>query len=360
MPRYALEADNSENMEKLRNARSYNDLVLVLMSIKTKATAIHNKAVKATASAETLLDDKSRLLISQLYQALFSLFAMELEVLFAKSLDSSVIHDSKKNKAKILLDVTHNIVISAENVVYTALSSFLQDKIPSELGSFVATLKDFLTKILTCSGVSVLNLPSPDSESYYSYLIFKRIYGADDFIISDSLFCIKAISNRDGSFSYTLSFPTKIGDDDTDEAQFSNQRKLLSLIKAHLVRLFELSDIKQLSKQSENKIKTLVGVHDVDLSNGILSVKLASGLGGREINNIISKLLSILTTLLGIDDPYKDVIHRMSVLSDGTKTIQFMLMNKTFRNTNALDDLRRLLNLKRETFQDLKTAAGVK
>ena len=280
-------------------------------------------------------------------------------MLFARSTNESVIHESKQNKVKILLDLTYNTIIEAENAIYAALKSFLNDKIPSSLHKFTVILRDFLTKVLSYSGVSLLNLPSPDSQSIFSYLIFKRICAPSGFILSDVLFCIKAISNNDGTYSYTLSFPGKVGEDQGQAFQFSNQRKMLSIVKSHLVQLFEISSIKELPRMSKNRIKTLVGVYDVELSNGILTVKLESGLTGAEINNIITKLLSTLTSILGIDNLYLDAIHKMVTLSDGTRAIQFMLMDKTVYDTNALDDLRTLLNLKPTMFRALKTAAGV-
>ena len=357
---HAIIADNSKNMEALRNARSFNDAITVLTKIKTKANAIKYKANKNFIADESApFTDNTRKLIGVFYKDLFDLSVMELEVVFAKSLDDSIINEAKQKKYKRFLNTVHNSIIDSENQIYATLKSFIANKIPSKLDSFVGSLHKFLLKTLKTSGDTIINLPSSDAESYESYIIFNRIYGPDGYIMTDTLFKIKAITNRDGSFSYSLSFPSKIGQDD-NAVMFSSKAKLLELIKSYLIKLFNVSDIKQLSTRAKRKITRLAGVHNVTLESGILNVVLKAGLTAKEINGIITKLLYVLTTLLNITDVYKDVIHKMTISEDGTKTIQFTLMDRNFYNINALSDLKKLLNLKPQTYEELKLVAGAK
>lgn len=370
MSEYLKHIDKSKNMEDLRSARSYNDVVIVLSRIKSasssifsrlgrKLTKVGTKPVEIQISEDGRFTSNTKALY-QSHEDLKSVVCYSYEVQFARSLASMISNDSKMDKFRKLCDSTDATVIKAQNMVYKYLDVIGGSVEPKSLKQFSQHAEKFLSKTLSFKKLSSFVIPSPDDRvSFVRSLVLHNVSTPNEYVLPEFIVSIHADNNFDDTFSYSVSFPNRVGDD-SDRNPFSKKDGLLSLLQNALIDSFEVSDIKDLGESPQRQIDSMDNVMLTYVDSGSLFIELESGVTGTEINSTLTSILKVVHSALSVSDPRSDIVHRVSVGPRGNKIIQIRLLDRNFYDMTAMGKLAKMLALDSKTFKAIKEIAGEK
>lgn len=354
-------------MEDLRAARSYNDIVVVLSRIKTSASSLKSKAVRrASGQSSKVSVDMSGNgefsvdsdLISSALSDMRNLLCFSYELQFSRTLSDIIPSDTKLDKFVKLVNAADQEVTRARNAVLKLLNKLGSAVEPSVLSKYASYVQKLLNGILDFSKFTSFVIPNNESQiSFTRYIVLHNVHTTNHYILPQLIIAIHARNNLDGTFSYSVSFPSEV-EEDASRIRIVKKNDLLSAIREYLNTNPESIALKELDDSSRRNIETLDNVHAVYLDGNVLNVELQSGVTGSDINALLTRLLKVAHAALGVEDPRTDIIHRITVTDKGNKAVQLSLSDRNFFDTKALNGLRRMLSLDRKTFGMIKKALG--
>lgn len=368
MSDYLKRIDKSKNMEDLRSARSYNDIVVVLSRIKAASSSILNRLGRKLSktepqSVEIKLADNGDFTantkaVAQAHDDLSNLISFSYELQYARSLSSIIASDTKMDKFRKLCDSSDVTVVKAQNMTYRYLDVIGSAIEPQPLRKYARSLERMLSNALSYHKLSSFVVPTTDDKiSFVRNLVLHNVTTPNDYVLPEFIVSLHADNNFDNTFSYSVSFPNRIGDS-SDKTPFSSQRLLTDAVRDALSHSFGVADVKELSEPPRRYIETMDNVLATYVSDGSLNVELESGISGSEINSLLTKLLGVAHVALNVQDPRTDIVHRVTVGPKGNKIIQLRLLDRNFYDMTAMGRLRKMLSLDSDTFNAIKAIAG--
>ena len=371
MSEYLRLVDQSANMEALRAARSYNDIVVVISRIKTATSSIYNKLSRKISNKpeaqqiaihqgdpdEILIDRKS---VKQILADIQSLSVFTYENQFARSLTDVIASDAKLDKFRRLLDSTERSLVKAQNLAYHYLSSIASRVAPKLLVSHTKEAQKTLSGILNYYKQSSFVVPTADDKtSYTQYLILHNVTTEQEYVLNKFIVAIHANNNYDNTYSYSLSFPDRVGEA-SDAEPFSSLKQLRAKLKAALVAAFNVTSVGSLGSTQRRTVEAMDNVASAYVEAGELRVELESGVTSSEINSVITRLLTIAHAALGVQDSRTDIVHRVSVGDKGNKIIRVALIDRNLYDMSAFDKLRKVLSLDAKSYKSIQEIVGDK
>lgn len=305
-----LNFDRSRNMEKLRDARSYNDLVLVVSSIRTAVLAIHSvleKALLKTNAASKINHKTAKTYFYDLTQ-----FQYELE--YARTC-RNIIVDDKRSKFDTLLDSTNNIRETSRSLLLRILDKATH--CPEELDDYAKEATSWIQKNLKYSYSSSFTLPDFDVvDSFSKFIVLYGVSTVSGYILPEMIIRLDADSiTHDGKqYSYFISFPTKIEVKAPREHLESIQRQLL---------LHTQSVVKIITPQSIKFIQ-IDGVTSASIVGDSIVVSLKPKLSDTKVNAVLTKILYSFQYLYNLTDPQSDLIYSVSGTNEKIVTVKML------------------------------------
>lgn len=330
--------DSCETMENLRAVRSYNDLVVIFSSIRQGVESVINRLhKKADIQGSGLLSD-IKLLESYSYS-----------IQFSKTLAPAV-SDKKIQKFRMLCSSTENLVNTTIAQAYSLINAIGAETEPATLSDLASMVQTYLSKMLNKSMTSIV---IPESATTYThYFILKNVMTNKNYIMGEFIVALHWDSFN-GSESTQISFPTKM----------LMPADRITISKRNVVKVItdcmnsEVIGVNLNSRQKDT-INKLDNVSKCSIVDNHLLVELTSGIAPGEINAVLTSLLPVLFQTLGIEDPRKDIIHRVVNSETGSKCIKVALMDRNFTDSKALLRLKRVLSLDSNTYKTLSRIAG--
>lgn len=359
------QVDKSKNMEDLRSARSYNDVVVVLSRIKTSTSSIlssiNRKLSKVQPQpveigikegAEFSVDRKA---LESAHNDLEKLLSCQYALQFARSLTSVIANDSKMDKFRKLCELSDVTIIKAQNAAYKYLDTVGSAVEPNDLRKYANSMDKLLSKMLKFYKQSTFVVPTADDKiSFIRNIVLHNVTTPNSYVLPEFIVSLHADNNFDNTFSYAVSFPNRVNDT-SEKFTFSNGRELVNIIRDVLEDSFSVSKIKSLGESPSRYIETMDNVLSTYVSDGCLMVEIESGTTGSEINTMLTKILPIVHVALSVNDPKTDIVHQIAIGPKGNKVIKIRLLDRNFYNMTAVNQLKKLLVLDTSTFKAIKS-----
>jgi len=353
-------ADQSQNMEDLRNARSYNDIVVVLTRIMTASNSIRSKVSKYLLKvSNTDLDIDSGEIqfdrgdLRKVHADLTTLEVAVYEVRYARSIVHIVPSDEKLSKLETLFTRLDNQLVRSKNTCFKYLDEVGKRLEPEKLQDFYTFVTKVLSRSLPQVRISTFLIPTPDDKtSIVRYIVLRGLTTKGGYTVPEFLIALHAQNNFDDSYSYLISFPVRPLDTE-NKVSIASKGKLESLLRDKISNLFQVKKVKSISIKTRRPIELLSSVRSVEVDRGEVRVNLESGSTGSDINQILSRCLPLLHAAFETKDPRIDILHRVEAKSDGSKLITFLVANRNFHDKKALDAFRDVLNLGNESYTNL-------
>lgn len=359
--------DNSKNMEDLRYARSYNDVVFVLSRIKNACFSIQSRVSKYLSSLPkehdvSITEEKAHYEINEnkvkaALSDLESLLAFHHEVKYSSSLTNLISNGDKLDKFNRVMSSVESTVIHCQNVVIKYLDEIGTRAEPSKLSDFSITVDRFISHVATFSKKTSFVVFEPGNRASFSH--YKVIYNLrtdDGYIVPMVMICLRADSNYDGTFTYKVSYPNKILVRAT-ETSFSTKRELSLILADYFSSSIDVSSIPS-GKKGRKSIEVLDEVSSTYIFGNDLWVELNNGINGTAVNRVVTSVLTTLSGVLNVDDPRTDLAHKVETTSRGNKAIRIRLIDRNFYDKRELKRLKRLLSLDSKTYENIKNIVG--
>jgi len=328
--------DSCRTMESFKSARSYNDLVVVLSTINGNTESIANRVQKG-ASAPVLL------------QGVESLEEFSYSLQFSKTL-SVITTDNKTAKYKLLCSKVENLVNTTLSNAYHALNTLGMQVESEQLQELAFTALNFLSKYVKVYASIIIPI---NGNNVTHYFILNNISTPSGYIISEFIIALNS-TKLNNTESLTISFPSKMFF--PADAQPVSKKTVTKAIESCIGS--DVLAIQRLKPESKNAINRIDNVSATYIDDNHLAIELSSDVSPSDINNVLTKILPIAYVALGITDPRKDIIHRMSVAPNGNKVIKIALMDRNFCDSSAIRTLKRRLNLDSQTYKTLLSITG--
>lgn len=385
-------AENSKNMSSLRKARSVQDILSILSSIRA-ATMAHASTIESMSLAASrlkqnrikavTLDHNHSLTgrnlssykglverLSKHYRILEALAVHKIEI---SAIEANLLQNSTARKK----DETLSVVMDLHGYVHKAYIRCLRSihilagkYQPRELVTLRAAVVDYIEDILPSTRYSRISSNVFLSEKteqgiqkfvFQQYINIRGLVDDDSFVVDDFYVILSCQVDNVGNALYNVttykefktpgSFPLGVKLESLDEANDLVGKLLL----ASYVKL--LADMPQLKS-----VKTL-GVKKVKVEPKVLTLILKSDISAKQINAILSEVLPTLYALLGAQGSNKrQILHRVRK-SGGRKIIEFILDKSESRAEvvqTKLGELRSLFSLSEPDIHIIEQAlAGV-
>tara|TARA_B100000700_G_scaffold88627_1_gene99981 strand:- start:100273 stop:101388 length:1116 start_codon:yes stop_codon:yes gene_type:complete len=360
--------DKSKNMEDLRSARSFNEIVVVLSRIKNAASSINSKLSRKLEKVQTseveipiseqqegeFSLDRSSLKAS--HEDLESLQMFTYQLHFARSISGVVSSDAKMEKFRKLCEQLDAVLIKTQNMAFKYLNAVGSRVEPARLGTFASRAEKYLAKLTDSSRVNSFVVPDAAFKvSFTHYVVVHNVPTQNGYVLSELLVALHADNNYDNTFSYSISFPDRVGDA-SERFTISNPKQLTRALDTHLFEGFEIQTIGELESGSKRYIETMPNVLSTYVDDNNLVIELESGVTGSDVNSVLTKLLPCAHTALGVSDPRTDIVHRVAQGPRGNKTIRIQLSDRNFYNQGAFKQLRKMLALDSRTYKAVMSA----
>lgn len=353
-------ADQSQNMEDLRNARSYNDMVVVLSRIMSTSSTIQSKVSRLLLKVSDMdLDIDSgeiqfdRGALRSVHKDLSTLEINAYEVKFARSILHIVPSDDKLAKLNVLFTKIDNNLVKAKNLCFKYLNEIGKRLETEKLQDYYQFSIKVLSKSLPQVRLSSFVMPDDgDKTSIVRYIVLRGLVTKGGYTVPEFLIALHARNNYDDSYSYLISFPVKPRDGE-NVTSINSKAKLDRILRDKLSNLFDVKKVKSISTKTRRPIELLSSVRSVVVEKGEIRLNLESGVTGSDINHILSRCLPLLHSAFGIKDPRLDVLHRVGVSQDGSKTISFLVANRNFHDRKSLEAFRDTLRLGNDNYTNL-------
>jgi hypothetical protein len=269
---------------------------------------------------------------------------------FSRTL-SVITTDKKLDKYKVLSNSVENLVNTVIQQTYFELNAIGVKEEKPDLKELASLLETYLVKMLKVSKFSSIVIPS---EPLKHYFVLSNVLNASNYIISQFIVCLHSeVDNR--GVNHYVSFPTKMFQ--SADNHLITKRNLISTMTSCLSS--DIINIIGIGSKQKRVISNINNVRSSYIADNQLYIELVPGIAPRDINDVLTKLLPQLYTVLNITDPRRDIIHRIDVAENGNKVIIVALMDRNFQDTKALRDLKRSLNLDAKTYKTLLTLMGV-
>lgn len=358
-------ADKSQNMEALRGARSYNDIVVVLSRIIGATSSIvtrTSKSISKVSDTDINIDSGElqfdRPALRKVHEDLTQLETSAYEVKYARSITHIVPSDDKLEKLNVMLNKLDASLVQGKNLCYKYLNEVGKRIEPEGLHSLFEAATKSISRMLPDVRISSFIVPDASAKtSIARHIVLRGITTKGGYALSEFLVALHARNNFDNTFSYQLSFPVRPRDQDNRLA-INTKAKLDTLLRAKLATLFHVKKVKSLSDKSRRSMETLSNVRAVSVKDGAIRLALESGVTGSDINSILSKCLPIVHATFGVKDPRIDILHRVWVDESGSKVISFLVSDRNFYDKRSLDTLRRVLGMDSKTYTQLTQILG--
>ena len=356
--------DKSKNMEDLRAARSYNDIIFVLSRIKSATSSIYTRLGKNLTKVEpeevqiSMVDEngflKDKKIFSQPQSDLYNLISFSYELQFARSLSTLIASDSKMDKFRKLCESLDRELVQTQNLAYKYLDLIGTRIEPAQLPKYTKAVEKLLSTTLAFYKQTSFVVPdAADKISFVRHLVLHNVRTPNEYVLPNFIVSIHADNNLDNTFSYSISFPHRI-DEPTIKTSFSNMDQLLSTVREAIARSFDVENIDELGESSRRYIETMTDVLAAYVSGNELFIELESGVTGSDINVLLTKLLRVAHVALGVQDAKSDIIHSVVVGPRGNKIIKLALSNRNFYDNQALVALRKMLALDSKAYKAIK------
>jgi len=356
--------DKSKNMEDLRAARSYNDLVFVISRIKAATSSIHTRLARNLIKSNTesveirMTDDngflKDKKMFTQPQADLNNIISFSFELQFARSLSGIVSSDVKLNKFRTICESMDRELVQAQNLAYKYLDQIATKIEPTQLPKYTKIVEKLLSSTLAFYKQNSFVIPDArDKISFVRYLVLHNVRTPNEYVLPNFIVALHANNNLDNTFSFAVSFPHRVGDD-SRKLLFSDNNSLLAFVRDAIANSFGVKDIGELGEAPRRYIETMENVLSTYVHKGALFIELESGVTGSDINSLLTRLLKVAHVALGVQDTKSDIIHSVTVGSKGNKIVKLALSNRNFYDNGAISALRNMLAIDPKTYKAIR------
>lgn len=355
-------ADNSRNMEALRSARSFNDLIVTVSRILSSVTNMQSRLVKKAASAKKATFNLSEgqdggiqyptKELQSIHDILLALEVSEYEMKYARSTSGIITSADKLAKFNLVTHKLEKTLILTKRVAYKLLDELGQRYETPALRAMNMQALKVLRQVAPSARTYSFSFPlAEDRVNLVRYIVVRGLTTKGGYALSDYIIGLHAQNNFDDTFTYLLSFPVKINDKTAQQFP-SSKRTIGQTIRDNMASSFNMRVIERVGVGTRRSVEIIPHVRSVRLESGKLMIALESGTTGKEINKVLTSVLPVLHAAFGVDDPRTDIMHRIETI-DNVKTIVCAVSDRNFHDKHALDKLRSVTNMERSTFREL-------
>ena len=371
-------AENSKNMSSLRKARSVQDILSILSSIRG-ATAAHAKTVESIYVAATRLkqnriesaglEHKHTLTGRSLskYKSLVDRIAKHYKVLDALAvhkieigaIEAHLLQNTQVRKQEDTL----TLVMDLNGYVYKnylkclrsihVLASKYQ---PRQLVTLRAAVEEHIESSLPSSRYSRLSanvFVSATSENniekfvFQQYINIRGLIDDDKYVVDDFYIILSCVLDNNGDATYHATSYKEF----KSPGSFPLGEELTSVDEANemVSALLDKSSVKVQADMVPVRDVHILGVKKVLVEPKKITLELKTGTTPKQINTILTETLPAFYALQGAQGMHKrQLLHRLRTSSKGRATIEFILDKSESRaevvNTK-LGELRELFQL---------------